>query len=83
MFVAFSPWSVPPGTLESLARKSEGLSGGHLREVCFSAALQAEGEPARYGQALEQELAVVLEQHAQAKGFSDGLRESDRVGFGG
>src|SRR3989440_3947910 len=45
----FSPWPVRIDVLLEAAKQSDGLTGAHLREVCYSAALAAAQDPGAYG----------------------------------
>ena len=78
----FSPWPVRIDVLLEAAKQSEGLTGAHLREACYSAALGAAQDPAAYGSELTDQLARVKEQHQQAQSY-DFERGRRRAGFGG
>src|SRR5207248_74260 len=65
----FSPWPVRIDVLLEAAKQSEGLTGAHLREVCYSAALAAAQDPAAYGSELGEQLARVREQHERARAY--------------
>ena len=77
----YSPWPVDNSTIEDIARGSHGLSGAHLKEVCYAAALASAEQPASYGSALEAELARVSKQSKKARDYASVL-QSMRVGFG-
>lgn len=65
----YSPWPVDRRTVEAIAEGAEGLTGAHIREVCYAAALDAAEEPAQFGQALHRELGRVREQHVKARSY--------------
>jgi hypothetical protein len=76
----YSPWPVDDSLIMEIAHHSQGLTGAHVREMCYAAAVTAAEAPARYGEALRDELARVLRQHEQARSydFELGVR---RTGF--
>ena len=77
----YSPWPVDNSTIEHIARRSHGLTGAHLKEVCYAAALASAQQPARYGSALKVELGRVTQQSRKARDYASVL-QSIRVGFG-
>jgi ATP-dependent 26S proteasome regulatory subunit len=77
----YSPWPVSADVIEEVAAGSDGLTGVHLREVCYSAALRAAKEPEQYGAALREELRKVRSQHERARSYDFELGER-KAGFG-
>jgi len=76
----YSPWPVSADVIEEVAAGSDGLTGVHVREVCYSAALRAAKEPERYGAALREELRKVRGQHERARSYDFDLGER-KAGF--
>ena len=78
----YSPWPVVGEAVAEIARRSDGLTGAHLREVCYAAALAAAERPAGYADALYRELVRVTAQHEQARSYDFELGRR-KAGFGG
>lgn len=79
----YSPYSLPQQTQRSIASRTEDLSAAHLREICVSAALAAQGDEGRYCEHLDREVARVQEQHRQSRRYHAAVRREEKVGFGG
>ena len=58
----YSPWPVDNAVIQRIATQSHGLTGAHLKEVCYAAALASAEEPKRYASALGTELDRVTQQ---------------------
>ena len=65
----FSPWPVRIDVLLEAAKQSDGLTGAHLREACYSAALAAAQDPAAYGSELREKLERVKEQRERVRHY--------------
>jgi ATPase family associated with various cellular activities (AAA) len=65
----FSPWPLRIDVLLESAKQSEGLTGAHLREACYSAALAAAQDPKAYGSELREQLARVIDRHERARSY--------------
>lgn len=78
----YSPWPVPGDILAKLAARTSGLSGAHLKEACYSAALVAAEEPVMYPNVLEVEVWRVKKGHRNVEGSQHLLgRTSSPAGF--
>ena len=78
----FSPWPVGTSVAEDIAARSEGLTGAHIREVCYSAALSVAEHPTDYPKALSTELERVVEQHRHSRSYHSTIAAERKVGFG-
>ena len=78
----YSPWPVESSVVEEIAKRSDGLTGAHIREVCYSAAMSVVDHPADYAQALGTELEGVLEQHHRSRSYHSTIAAERKVGFG-
>lgn len=78
----YSPWPVDSAVVEDVARRSDGLTGAHIREVCYSAAVSAAARPADYPAALRIELERVFEQHQRSRNYHSAIKAERNVGFG-
>jgi hypothetical protein len=81
LIARYSPWPVLDSTVEDLASESAGLTAAHLREACYSAALEVGENRAWYGNSLRKALARVREQHERAGRYDYELRQV-KAGFG-
>jgi hypothetical protein len=79
----YCAFPVDDDVLDALVRSSDGLTGAHLREVCYSAALEAAERPAEFGAELRAQLQKVVAQHGRARRYDFELGGERRVGFGG
>ena len=66
----YSPWPVRIDVLLEAAKQSDGLTGAHLREACYSAALAAAQQPEAYASELREQLKRVKEQHERAARYN-------------
>jgi SpoVK/Ycf46/Vps4 family AAA+-type ATPase len=79
----YCAFPVDEDVLDALVQSSGGLSGAHLRAVCYSAALEAAERPAEFGVELRAQLEKVVAQHGRAKRYDFELGSEKKVGFGG
>jgi SpoVK/Ycf46/Vps4 family AAA+-type ATPase len=77
----YAAWPLDTEVVAALARESDGLTGAHLREVCYAAALDAAEEPAQFAAALRDQLGKVQAQHQRARSYDFELKGL-KVGFG-
>ncbi len=78
----YCAWPVDDDVLDAIVRSSDGLSGAHLREVCYSAALESAERPAEFGTELREQLEKVIAQHGRARRYDFELGNTHVAGFG-
>lgn len=78
----YSPWPVCDETIETIATQSGDLTGAHLKEVCYCAALRSVECPSKYPESLMEELVRVNKQHDQSRAYHQMLTGDRKLGFG-
>ncbi|MDP3940206.1 MAG: ATP-binding protein [Deltaproteobacteria bacterium] len=69
----YSPWPLYAGELTEIGLQCEGLTGAHLREACFAAAVSVAEDPARYVGILREEVRRVMRQHEQVRSLDSNV----------
>lgn len=83
LLTRYSIQAIAPGILARATLASDGLSGAHLKEACYSATLAAELREGDYPQCLLREIDRVADQHARSRRYGAEIRRERGVGFGG
>jgi SpoVK/Ycf46/Vps4 family AAA+-type ATPase len=82
LFRRYCAWPLDAEAPAALAEDSAGLSGAHIREVCYAAALEIAERPTEFAAELRRQLEEVKGQHAKARSYDFELGER-KMGFAG